>query len=245
MKLTILQWNVWYREQADNILSFIKSVDADIVCLQELTQESFMNEGRNMPGEIAALGYHSAYSVALTRIERAPIRMGNGIFCKFPVHASRVITVQDEDINLKRLDHERRIYIEATLQLPDTMLTVGTTHLSFTDNFEENWHKQEEINRLHKAISKPTDRFVFTGDLNALPHSKTVHMLEEFLVHAGPAYAEPTWTTKPVAYQNFEASGLGWRMDYVFATPNVKVVDSKLLQTDYSDHLPILTTIDV
>ncbi len=37
MKLTLLQWNIWYKEDIRNIAKEIKRINPDIVSLQELT----------------------------------------------------------------------------------------------------------------------------------------------------------------------------------------------------------------
>ena len=37
MQITVLQWNIWYKEPIENILKVLKEIDADIVCLQELS----------------------------------------------------------------------------------------------------------------------------------------------------------------------------------------------------------------
>lgn len=37
MKLSVLQWNVWYKEDIRNIAKFLREHPADVICLQELT----------------------------------------------------------------------------------------------------------------------------------------------------------------------------------------------------------------
>ncbi len=81
MTLKILQWNVWYKEKADSVLNFIKENDPDILCLQELTQDSKVNPSRNIVAEICSLGYETYYKLT---IDRHREKMGNGIFSKYP-----------------------------------------------------------------------------------------------------------------------------------------------------------------
>jgi mRNA deadenylase 3'-5' endonuclease subunit Ccr4 len=37
MKIKVLQWNVWFRERAENLLQIMKKYDPDIICCQEIT----------------------------------------------------------------------------------------------------------------------------------------------------------------------------------------------------------------
>jgi len=43
MKIKLLQWNILYKENIDNIISELKRIDADIVCVQELWFEKGSN----------------------------------------------------------------------------------------------------------------------------------------------------------------------------------------------------------
>lgn len=36
MNITILQWNIWYKEKVEHIVEFLKTQDADIICRSRL-----------------------------------------------------------------------------------------------------------------------------------------------------------------------------------------------------------------
>ncbi len=40
MIIKLLQWNIYYKKDVRNILKLLQKIDADIVCLQELTTSS-------------------------------------------------------------------------------------------------------------------------------------------------------------------------------------------------------------
>ncbi|MFA5003664.1 MAG: endonuclease/exonuclease/phosphatase family protein [Candidatus Saccharimonadales bacterium] len=242
MKLSVLQWNVWFKENADNILSFIKEIDADVVCLQELTTTSQTNPQRNLPEEIDGLGYRHAFTET---IQSSDLCMGNGVFSKFPIEKFRQAHIQHEDPQSNDFSSENRIYVEATLRINQKELTIGTVHMSYTDRFIVTERKQRELDALVAVITPNSRNFILTGDLNATPESMIVKNLQELLVSTGPDYDKASWTTKPFSYNGFEASTLDWRLDYIFTTPDIKVLESKIVNTDYSDHLPILATIEV
>ena len=81
--------------------------------------------------------------------------------------------------------------------------------------------------------------------MNIAPNSESIRQIEKYLVQCGPDYQEPTWTTKPFSYKGFEEDKLRWRLDYAFTTRDVKVINSEIINTEYSDHLPILIEIEV
>ena len=220
----------------------LESFDADIVCLQELTTHSAANPRRDIPAEIAALGYHKYYVQSL---HNAETDMGNGIFSRLPIAGSRSVYVQHEDPAVQDYSRENRIYLETVLSMGQARLTIGTVHLSYAQEFHDTAGKERETNRLLEAIKGNRSRFVLTGDLNSPPGSYTVSALDKLLRPAGPRYGEATWTTKPFSYNGFEANTLSWRLDYAFTSPDIKVLDSRIMPTEASDHLPILTTLEI
>src|SRR5207244_425566 len=111
--------------------------------------------------------------------------------------------------------------------------------------FQITEQKKKEVDNLIEGIKNKKQNYIMMGDLNSLPDSYTISELEKYFVHCGPDYKQNTWTTKPFNYQGFKEDKLRWRVDYVFATKDVKVISSEIIQTNYSDHLPILTTISI
>lgn len=242
MKISVLQWNVWYQEKADSILKFLSTTNADIVCLQELTKTSSHNPYRNLPEEIKQLGYKSSYVMT---VDRPGWQMGNGIFSKFSVQSSREVFLRHEVAGDASPSNESRAYIENLILAGDKRLTVGTAHLSFTPGFKLMPEKEIEAKHFLATIGDNHSGFIFTGDFNALPDSNLIRTLDNKFQHAGPDYEEPTWTTKPFDYMDFKADRLNWRLDYVYTTPDIKVTTAKTLATEVSDHLPILVEIAV
>lgn len=240
MEITVLQWNVLFAEKGDNILSLITEIGADVVCLQELTQNSAVNPNRNLPAEIAALGYQSFYKA--TDIQ-PDLTIGNGIFSKFPQSNCRTTYVSRSDPDNTDYPQYNRAYIEAVLDIEGDQLTVGTAHLSYTPNFKFFPGKVVESQRFVELIRTKESRYLLTGDFNATPDSSLISDLDKLLVSSGPDYNEATWTTKPFDMHGFAADTLDWRLDYIFATSDIDVLSSEVVSTDYSDHLPVLVKV--
>jgi len=250
MELKILQWNVWYKEKPENIILVLKEIDADILCLQELTDVSEENPGVSVVDEITkALAYNSKYFVAQTwsDVDIPVMTMGNGIFSKLDFVSDRGFFIQDSGNNNPRYDDEGRVYGEVDILVgKNKKLTVATTHMSYTHAFEGSKKRDEENRQLHKALPTNPKNYVFCGDLNTVPQSA---FIQSFPEKSGliPAlfYNDNTWTTKPFDYEGFKADTLDYRLDYVYTSIDVDVISAEVMQTDVSDHLPILTTIRI
>lgn len=240
-KLKLIQWNVWYKEPIQNMLTEIKRFDADVYCLQELTIGYSHHDGADAVKSVAeATGFNHYFHSVQNSDDGA---QANAIFSRYPITESRNDYINEPE-GSGGYDDEYRTYVEAKLDVDGAELTVGTTHMSYTDRFVETLRKLSEYGKLEASLS--TDKkFVFTGDLNVTPDSEVIKRLQNKLRHIGPSYGEPTWTTKPFSYNGFTADTLDWRLDYVFATEDVKVTNSKILETDKSDHLPILIELEV
>ena len=66
--------------------------------------------------------------------------------------------------------------------------------------------------------------------------------LEETLINNDTSN---TWTTKPFSYNGFKETELKWKLDYIFTSRDIKVKERKLVDTKYSDHLPILIAFEL
>lgn len=240
-RLSILQWNIWYLEDINNTSRFLDDNKADVICLQELTINFDRQNNIHTPNFIAEkLGYHVYFQeISFTGKE---MKLANAIFSKYPIIESRTAWINQEQ-GSGNYDDENRAYIEVILDVDGVSLTVGTAHMSYTHAFEPSERKLKETDELFRVISNKTDNFILTGDFNATPESKVLHKIEKSVINCGPEYSENTWTTKPFSYNGFEANTLEYRLDYIFGSKDINVVSSQVLNTEFSDHLPILVEI--
>jgi endonuclease/exonuclease/phosphatase family metal-dependent hydrolase len=241
-KLTVLQWNVWYKEDIRNAAALLKEYPADVVCLQELTIQDVPAIGHTPDYIAKQLGYHHFYKEI--DLGEGKINIANGIFSKYPIVSTNWQWI-NEASGTGHYDDEYRAYVEVTLDVDGMHVTVATTHMSYTNSFVSTPRKMQETQRLADILENKKERFIFTGDLNAAPDSPTIQTISKSLQNVGPDFAQPTWTTKPFSYDGFEETELKWRLDYIFATPDVKAINTKVLHTDYSDHLPVWAEIEL
>ncbi|NQZ84125.1 MAG: endonuclease/exonuclease/phosphatase family protein [Nanoarchaeales archaeon] len=230
MKIKILQWNIWYQEKVENIIKLIKQINPDIICLQELTDKNPYNDKEDVSKIIAEqlnLNYNFAKSHTFENNEI----QGNGIFSKFKIIKNSNFFIVEPKGN-QDYSNEGRVCAVSTIKLNDNKtIAIATTHSSYNNKFIENKSKLNEINKLNDFFKTQKDNFIFTGDLNITPNSKSIKLIEQTLTHCGPDYNQATWTTKPFSYQGFEVTQLKYRLDYIFSTPDIKIISSKIIKT--------------
>ena len=239
MEFTVLQWNTWLDESIGNIIAELKRIDADILCLQELTVAADGSENR--PEMVQqALGLEMCFSPAHTSSENGRVlTMGNAVLSRFPFEASRAAVMRESGKKGGHLERGRS-YAEATLRTPAGVITAGSTHLSYLPGFADTPDKMDEIERLIAALGPSPRRRLVTGDFNVTPQSRAIARMREQMVDAGPPESEKTWTTKPYQSKEFSADTVDWRLDYIFVSQDVEVISSEIVQPEDSDHLPVL-----
>ena len=246
MKLSFLQWNVWYLEDIHNVVNYLKKNPADIIALQELTTNHPGQSERDTAAYIAKqLGHEYCVGGESFHEDNEDRWFGNAVFSKYPIKDYRQVWI-NEPIGTGGFDDEYRTYLEAVVDAQGTKLVVATTHMSYTHKFEVTPRKRLETDKLTKELrSIDSANIVFSGDLNATPDSYTLREVGSILQSADPGSEEKTWTTKPFSYQGFEENGLNWRLDYIFASKAVKVLSSRIDDTEVSDHLPLRAEFEI
>lgn len=248
MQIKLLQWNILYKEKIENITKLLKKIDADIICLQELGIDCRFNPTISDTPEYVSsqLGFNYYFERAHTKEDITDMKaIGNGIFTRFNINKKSHFYVQEPKPIQRSFQDEGRVYVEVELNINNTPLTIATTHLSYVHRFQINEQKKLEIDKFVDIVKDKKEKYLVMGDLNSTPDSYAILELSKQLMHCGPDFKEPTWTTKAFDYQGFYEDKLRWRLDYVFATKDIKIVSSKIIKTDFSDHLPILITFEV
>lgn len=241
-----MQWNVWMHEKKENVLQLISTHKPDIICMQELTVDSPFQGDANVAEYLAReLSYNQVHKIIPNGTPDGIGAVANGILSCLPIVSSRAIWIRRPKKGGTDFENQYRLYIEIEVEVEGRPLTVGTTHLSYTDRFEDISERQSEADALIEIARQKSQRYILTGDFNAPPAAYVPQSLDTFMNHAGPAYGVPTWTTKPHSYRGFEETELNWRLDYIFTTPDLETIASRAIITDYSDHLPIIASLAV
>ena len=233
--MKILQWNIQYKEDINSIAKELRKINADVVCVQEL---SFFDDDRTSVNVLDEIYPYVYYEIADTFLDGRS--QCNAILSKYPFISKSKSYVQEPEMDKNDYSKEGRIYLEVFINYGNKIYNIGTTHLSYTHRFEETELKDKEVNKLIDII-KNKNNYIFTGDLNTIKTSKYINEISKYY-----NYHETTntWTTKPFSYNGFVANELDYKLDYVFTSNDINVKNIEVVNTEYSDHLPILCEID-
>lgn len=228
-KIKIVTWNIWGGENIDNIIECLRTVDADIIGLQEVLEE-LDGSNNNAENIASALGYEWAYTPTCTldyehshllKIHGYTREMhwGNAVLSKYPIVGNNTYVLSN---------HKSRTALVTNIAVDSENLTAISTHLAYSKDSE--LIRSEQVDTLLKVI--PDERAIIMGDFNELPKSVVIEKMRERLI-------DTQENTASDSAQISEAE----RIDYIFTTKDIKYSNSRIINSDASDHLPILTEI--
>jgi endonuclease/exonuclease/phosphatase family metal-dependent hydrolase len=225
MDIKIVSWNIWCDGHFDQIAEFLKGCNADIIGLQEVLSHS-----KQIPvvDLLTSLGYTHAYGQAFTMslANGKTEEMGNAVFSKYPIVGSTVHALSEE---------KKRIAVQADINVSGTVLHVFSTHLVHSHQ-QPSEIQELQAETLIKAL--PKEKTIVMGDFNATPDSNAVKQMRSALVDTDPSSA-PTWSVYPEGCPECKPQKIDTRLDYIFATADIKISSPKVESSKGSDHLPI------
>lgn len=123
------------------------------------------------------------------------------------------------------------------LELPDSKkLRILNYHGIWTKEktgTRETLEACKKINKLATEVSYPT---IITGDFNLFPDTKSMKVFQDHFISLVDKYS--IQTTRP---QSNELNHLQRNVvDFILVTPDIKIGSFKVLDSDVSDHLPLV-----
>ena len=233
-------------ERIENVIHVLESANPDILCLQELSGNTEVNPKIKTDEIICQkLGMYCFTEKSQEWSDWHKDYQSNGIFSRFPIRKKfSQFLRQPHPSCVIDWSKEGRVYLETELDIYGHLLTIGTTHLSYTHGFENQEERREEEENLKKYVEK-RENYIVSGDFNSSPNSNIIAYLTSNMLHCGPPMNENTWTTKPFEHNGFKETELRWRLDYVFASKEIKVKNAYIYNTNASDHLPIIVEFEI
>lgn len=219
-------WNVFFFERGprwsvEPAARLIREEACDVVCLQEVDGGSWRNGYRNLVAELADRAGLPYYEFAAQR--RRHCNDGIALLSRHPL--------QDLTTSVLVHDFEQRGLIRARVTLGGRSIGVAVTHLA-APPFNGSLRKRQAEHVARELSSAGS--LLLAADFNCDPDApellplKTQGKLRALV-------AEPT----------FPAYRPRHRLDNVFATPDIRVREARVLRDRHSDHLPVLVRIDL
>ncbi len=229
MQLKILSWNIWTDGYFDQTLKFLKAFGADIIGLQEVQAD---NPKRDVIGFLKKLGYGHVFAPVEKDWGDRVVADGPAVFCKHKIIKSGTTILSKED---------PRAVAWADIVAGGEVLHVFGTHLVHTHQKPSGVQEEQARNLLGMI---PNEKSIAIGDFNAEPESGAIKILESRLVNAD-SNLHPTWSVYPEGCAVCKPQNVSIKLDYIFATADIKTTDFRVEKSRASDHLPISVVVKV
>ena len=196
-------------------IDFLKEVNADIICLQEVNesaragfQVSSFKEELKMNSHFGANVVDLGYNYGLVTYSKYPIR-------------------DEEHIYLSSF-REQRGMLHTVVKVGYKKLNIINIHLGLENN-ERDIQIRELLDFIKKLGKEP---YIVLGDFN----QGNINIDENILKDISKELGKSNILTFP--------TGLD-RIDYIFASPNIEILDYDVIIKDMSDHYPIFAKIKI
>jgi endonuclease/exonuclease/phosphatase family metal-dependent hydrolase len=234
VRLRVLTYNIHHGEGVDGkldlerIAGIIRAVKPDLVALQEVDRKARRTGSVDQPAELARLtGMHVAFG---PNIPLEGGEYGNAILSRSPI-------LSQKNHSLPSLGPgEKRGLLVVQLELPGGKpLQFLSTHFDHRPLEDERELSADAVNKIVGNV--PTKLAILAGDLNAVPASKTLEIIQRTWAMAN---SQPLLTSPAVGPRR--------QIDYILLRPKDawKVVEATVLDEKVaSDHRPLLVTLEL
>ena len=227
------------KDNLQRVADVVRELGADIVLLQEVDKGTRRSSGVDQPAEYAQrTGYHVAFGRSL---DYDGGEYGIAVLSRWPIRRDSAIHLPvDPPQERSGGSHEPRIAMSTVIAAPFGDLAVFNTHIDASG--DDRWRLQEirTITQLARsAVAAGASRVLFGGDFNSTPESAVQVQLRANgfrdsweTCGAGDGFSYPADTARK-------------RIDYLFAIAGVQCTAATVVNSQASDHRPVLFTVRV
>lgn len=218
----------------DAAAEFLKGLDADILCLQEVEQGHDGGMQVDPPPNYvvlkkALIGYDSVFSYPLKNETELPFGLGLAIFSRTKLSGFQKLDLPAADLEFDFAGKKRRasprLLLEVLTTLEGRQLRVLNTHLQafFMIGDSSNAHPAQRNAVESRLRALGNGPLILAGDMNAAPNESLVDQFRSAGFHT-VQNEEITWRRMPFV------------TDHIFYNPPLRLVSHRVEKTTVSDH---------
>lgn len=233
IRLRVMTFNIHHGADAEDqmrveeMAEVIRAAEVDLVLLQEVDRGVERSDRRDVLAELSELSGlpHTAFG---KNIDHQGGDYGNGLLSRYPV-----VRWENTHLRQEKPDRERRGVVQAVVQVDGAEVAVLATHLDAGDADERRISADEIVEELLPRYEGLP--IILGGDLNEGPEGYVHRRLSGVLRDAWEA-GEGEGNTIPVREPRR-------RIDFLFHSGDLVTDTAYVVQTDASDHLPVVADI--
>jgi len=252
MKIKFINLNLWgVGGIFDKALDFLVKEKFDIICLQEVFdgQAEKLEPGfraLSLLKEKLDLHYHF-YSPAFTdNRKEGRIVQGNAIFSKWPIFGSHTAffdrPYQEDYAEIEEnYPFVPRNVQQAVIKKDNVTLNIFNTQGIWGKNGYDN-ERRIKFSQLVVDLVEDKENVILSGDFNVNEGTKSINILEEHLNNIfKDDKRQSSFNLKRKTNPGYATAVV----DFIFASPSIKVVSHKMPSVDVSDHLPLIAELEI
>lgn len=258
MQFKLVQLNTLHGgEIFQPMMDFLKKENGDILHLQEV----FSNEQRiHFPNNLNYScfqfiqdNFNYPYTAFVKGFEwqvtpETNLPMGNATFSRFSIDSFHSVYMPDHkgfDYNYysskqpKDFSDAPASFVASTLHIGDKKVKSINIHGVWGFDGEDNPRRLQMRDQILEEI-KNDEYVIVSGDFNTTPDTQTMQGLESKLVNVFKNELRTTFNGK-----RWKHADPTYVVDYLFVSPNIKVVDHYMPNADISDHMPLVAILEL
>ncbi len=213
----------------DLMAKTIKNSGADVVALNEIRGKGRREDYQEQTEILAKLLNFPYFYFAQAILVDGCNPYGNALISRFPIKNVQTIPIPDPLIKIGKFNFETRCILKAEIDA-GTGFTVMVTHFGLNES--------EQKNAVETVLNNvPDKKCVLMGDFNATPESSVLNPIQEKLFDTAEKFN--------VSKFSFPSDKPDKKIDYIFASRDIKFLSADLLQVVASDHLPHTAQIEI
>jgi len=239
--IRVMTYNIRFGQNFDGIYDIgglkdvITNQKPNIVAFQEVTYDSPFNGYNTMFIELKSLMKSLGFDYFYTS-EGYNYNIGNTVFSQFEITAGRTIDYDDWNA-------WQRSAVEATINVNGIDVIVYSTHLTHIPSGGDTGDVRiKEVNQLLDVLSNNdmnSDNVVLMGDFNIVPLDDKGNVTPEYSLMI--SQLNDAWIEFSSTQDGFTspADNPKKRIDFIFISNTVNVLNCEVFTTLASDHLPV------
>ena len=203
----------------------IKKVDADIVGLNEIRGKGVHHEYTAQTEKLSKLtGLREFYFAPALKFSAGPY--GNSFISKYPIIKAENIPVPDPAVKKYDGYYETRCLLKVKLS---NGLTVMVIHFGLNPD--------EQRNAVKTVLENlENEKCVLMGDFNVLPNNELLNPIREKMVDTADFFDKEKYS--------YPSDNPVRKIDYIFVSPDIKVLSADIPPIIASDHRPHIAEIE-
>jgi endonuclease/exonuclease/phosphatase family metal-dependent hydrolase len=245
-------------DNSQKVINFVNQINPDIVCFQEIIRHldnsvysRFKSKAKIENSIKLPYSFFGPQWIANADIKNGKIckeyggflEQGNEVLSKYPIVAAsneffhRKYELSIDRTNFYTEDHARCVEV-VEIMVENKKIQILNLHGTWSKDCLDSQRSVRQSRYIIQAAQRKNIPTIITGDFNLLPDTESIKMFNKNFVNLIKKYKIKTTRPKKDGY-DLQV------VDYIFVNDKIKVNSFEVIETDISDHFPLILDFDI